>query len=58
MTPKEQYEERKKQRGARREHLSDHEARELDTMDLMDRMVTAFEDIGDGLQRLAANNTR
>lgn len=54
MTPKEQYEKRKAERNARREHLSDHEARDIDMLDLMDRLVTSFETIGDGLQKLAA----
>jgi len=57
MTPKEQYEKRKRQRNARKEHLSDQEARELDHMDLFDRLVTSFETIGDGLQKLAAKQT-
>ena len=50
MGSKAEYEARKAERNARFEHLSDHDARELDTMALMDRLVTALENIGEGLQ--------
>jgi hypothetical protein len=45
MTPKEAYEKRKLERNARREHLADHEQRELDVQDMLDRFVTAVERI-------------
>lgn len=43
MTPKEQYEERKAERKVKQAKMSTFEAREFETIELMDRFVTSLE---------------
>lgn len=55
MTPKEQYEARKAERKERRARLeykhSESEIREQETLDMLDRFVTAAERIAEALER-------
>jgi hypothetical protein len=51
MTPKEQYEQRKAARiAARDKPFRDESARDEETVDLLDRFVTAVERIADALE--------
>lgn len=53
MTPKEQYEARKADRNKRREakEVLDESDNDLELIELMDRMATAFERIADAMER-------
>lgn len=52
MTPKQMYEARKAERDSRRAAThAEHERKDIETVDLIDRLVTAIERVADSLEK-------
>lgn len=58
MSSKAEYEKRKAERNARREHLNERDQQNIDMENQIDRLVTAFERIADALVGIEINMRR